>query len=85
MRIENDKVKLSSGKEFSVNMGIIGIREEMVTNEETWRESLQLTISEGSDMRLSLELTSSERQEIAQFMLERWAQWGRIELPRWPG
>lgn len=77
MIIKDGFAILSTGKKFGANIGTIGIRFNLIDE--------CLEISEGSDNAIKEEFTFSEKQEIAQFMLERWAEWGQITLPRWPG
>lgn len=64
-----DHYRLSTGREFYANRGIIGIDEEGIG------------VSEGCDGGLCFRpmLTEEERHEIASFMAERWAKWAQRE------
>jgi len=59
MKYKNNEYKLSTGKTFYANNGIIGI-------------SPDLCISEGYDGGIDGEFTQSEKKEISEFMIDLW-------------
>lgn len=59
MEYISDRYKLSSGKEFYANHGIIGIAPD-------------LEISEGYDGGLSWQFTKEDKREIAEYMIKLW-------------
>lgn len=76
MRIDGEQVILSTGKTFSANMGILGIRRGDDYSSEEVKENV-LIISEGADFPLNIELTKSEKQEISEHMAALWIEWGK--------
>ncbi len=73
MRIDGDIVKFRNGREEYANCGVVGIGKN---------ESNKLVLSGGYDDGFpgGEPLTKSERQEIAAYMIEKWAQFGVKEV-----
>ncbi len=70
--IINDKeiAVLSTGREFPAGFKILGLIED---------NDGGMSLTEGFDHRIdfwSKPLTAAERKEVAEFMIERWRQWG---------
>ena len=71
MRTDHSKMYFHSGKSFEANGGILGLSET-------------LSITEGYDRAIVLDdeqfadaaFNEEERQEIANYMVDLWKQWG---------
>lgn len=75
--IENNRYRLSTGREFYANCGVIGMSESHA--EDTESDSLPQGYDGGialDDMNeLETEWTVAEKQELADFMIELWVTW----------
>lgn len=66
---EDDGYKLSTGKTFYANCGILGVGESL-------REVRTISISEGYDGGIEAEdFTPEERKEIADYAIKLWGEW----------
>jgi hypothetical protein len=84
-QIDRDTYRLSSGRTFYANCGIIGLSPEHVAD-ETRRD-----VAEGYDGNIRTgnnpedfyageqPWTDADRAELAIYMMGQWAQWGRVE------
>jgi hypothetical protein len=75
MRIDGDVVKFRNGREEYANCGIIGIGDGAYDDE--------LVTSGGYDNGLPVAgepLLKVERQELAAYMIEKWAKFGAKEV-----
>lgn len=62
MKFEYDTYTLSNGKSFDANNGILGLGEN-------------ITIYEGYDGEVCESFSREERQEIGEFMIDKWSKW----------
>ncbi len=73
MRIDGDTIKFRNGREEYANCGIIGIDSE---------GNISGGYDDGfaTDVETECTLTEQERQELAAYMIEKWAKFGAKEV-----
>ena len=76
-----DEIKLSTGRSFDANCGILGL----APDDDTLYHGYDGAV-DGWDIRpypaefkaKASDLTDGERAEIARFMIQRWQRWGSV-------
>lgn len=78
----DDTYRISTGKEFYANRGILGlnIEEDKVFGSYLYDGYDGFNWTDGS--KNSLELTQEERKEIADYMINLWKQWGEYSATK---
>jgi hypothetical protein len=89
MKRVGDSYELSTGRRISANRGLLSLSPDKGDRDETrLYEGYDGHIAEGAEMQpRDLEewladdpiLTADERREIAEFMIELWAEWGDVD------
>lgn len=77
MIVDDDKVIFSSGKEISVNGGVIGINEHLDIH-GGYDNGIPLQEFDDDQNEILL-FTKEERQELASYMIELWKEFGALE------
>lgn len=86
--IANSTYRLSSGREFYANCGIIGMNPPTglrVDVPDAWRDSIYKGYDGSQIIRApewmedtSRDWTDAERKELAEFMVALWREWGNL-------